>query len=125
VTVFKLQEVTSYHVDERLGGSAGFNVMNKAFFASLPAKARKAIDDNIGYRDSRDWGRILDENSDIARKSVEAMPGHTTATLAPAETERWKQRVAPVIDDWIARTPNGARILAAFREELAKSAAMN
>jgi TRAP-type C4-dicarboxylate transport system substrate-binding protein len=125
VTVFKLQDVTSYHVDERLGGSASFNVMNKTFFASLPAKARKAIEDNAGYRDSRDLGRVLDENSDIARKSVEAMPGHTTATLAPAETERWKQRVTPVIDDWVARTPNGAKILATFREELAKSAATN
>jgi hypothetical protein len=66
--VFKLQDVTSYHVDERLGGSASFNVMNKSSFAGLPAKARKAIEDNAGYRDSRDLDRVLDENSDIAAR---------------------------------------------------------
>ena len=40
--------------------------------------------------------------------------------LVPAEQARWKQRIQPLIDEWVAATPNGAAVLAASREEIAK-----
>jgi hypothetical protein len=39
--------------------------------------------------------------------------------LAPEERAKWKARIAPVIDNWVKNTPDGAHVLAAFRKELA------
>jgi hypothetical protein len=33
---------------------------------------------------------------------------------------RWKQRVQPMLDEWVKTTPDGAHVLAAFRDEIAK-----
>jgi hypothetical protein len=52
------------------------------------------------------------------------MPNHSFARLSPAETDRWKKLVDPVTEGWVARTENGAAILAAYRAEVARSAAM-
>jgi len=38
--------------------------------------------------------------------------------LDPAEEARWKEAVAPVTEDWVKSTPDGAHVLAAFRDEV-------
>ena len=42
-------------------------------------------------------------------------------TASPEERQRWAAKVQPIYDSWIARTPNGAAVLAAFKAELAKN----
>jgi TRAP-type C4-dicarboxylate transport system substrate-binding protein len=125
VFTFKLQEVSSNHLDVQLGSSSGYVFMNKDSFAKLPAKPQKAIDDNSGYKSSREFGQFLDKLGEDARTAVKGMPGHAVASLDAAETARWKERVTPVIEDWVKRTPNGAAVLDAFKAEVAKSMAMN
>jgi hypothetical protein len=44
------------------------------------------------------------------------MPGHTQATLEPAERRRWQALIDGVTDAWIKETPNGAAILAGYRK---------
>ena len=39
---------------------------------------------------------------------------------APEEAKRWKARVAPFVDEWTRTTPDGEKVLAAFRAEIAK-----
>ena len=44
----------------------------------------------------------------------------TIASLAPEEEARWKQRAQAVVDEWTKSTPDGARVLAAYRAEIAE-----
>jgi hypothetical protein len=55
------------------------------------------------------------------RDDVRKLPGQTVTRLDPAEAERWSKLLAPVAEDWVKQTPNGAAIFAAYREELAKN----
>ena len=44
----------------------------------------------------------------------------TIVELTAAQTEAWHQKLRPLEADWVARTPDGAKIIAAYRAELAK-----
>jgi len=55
-----------------------------------------------------------------AEAYVRAMPGHTIAEMEPPEAARLRERIAPVVDEWVKRTPDGAAVLAAYRAEIAK-----
>lgn len=120
---FKLNEVTNYHVKTRLGSSSGYMFLNKETYAKLPAKGRQAIDRNSGYKASQDYGAVLDSIADDAYALVSGQPGHTMARFEAKDEERMYKQVEPVLDEWVKRTPNGAAILAAFKTEVAKSAA--
>jgi hypothetical protein len=54
------------------------------------------------------------------RDRVAKMPGHTVATLDAAEAEAWRRILAPMVDDWVRETPDGAKVLAAYRDEIAR-----
>jgi len=55
---------------------------------------------------------------------VKALPGHTVAPELPAdEAKRWRSILAPITEEWVKQTPDGAKILAAHRAEMAKLAA--
>jgi hypothetical protein len=45
--------------------------------------------------------------------------------LPDAEEARWKSRVAPVAEQWARETPDGERVLQAFRAEVAAFEAKN
>jgi TRAP-type C4-dicarboxylate transport system substrate-binding protein len=122
---FKLNEVTNYHVKTRLGSSSGFMFMNKDAYAKLPDKAKRAIDNNSGYKWSRENGAALDGIADDAYKLVAGQPGHIMATFNPSDEERMYKTVEPVLAEWVKRVPNGEKILATFKAEVAKSQAMN
>jgi TRAP-type C4-dicarboxylate transport system substrate-binding protein len=122
---FKLYEQTRYHVEAPLANDDGFLFMNKDSYAKLTGKAKAAIDKNSGLGLSRDFGDVLDQIAVDQVTSVKAMPGHTVAGLAPKEKARWDKVVAPVIDSWIAETPNGAAIWAAYKAEVQKAKMSN
>jgi TRAP-type C4-dicarboxylate transport system substrate-binding protein len=94
--------------------------MNKDFYARLPAKAKAAVDRTTGEPMVRHMIEVIDRANLGARGMVGAKPGHTIGQLAADEEARWKQRVAPVIEEWVRATPDGAKVLAAFREEVRK-----
>ena len=56
----------------------------------------------------------IDEDESAAHR---ARPGQMLEDLAPDEAARWKERVAPVIDEWVKATPDGAKVLSAYRTE--------
>jgi len=115
---FKLAEVTNHHMVVGLGSGGGFLLMNNDAYQKLPEKARQAIDKNSGYRASRQLGAGLDKIYAGSAEAVRAMPGHSIGPLAAGDRDRFqKEIVQPVIDEWIAKIPNGAAILAAYRKE--------
>lgn len=119
VQTFKLYEVTNYHLNTPVGQQPAFIFMNKASFAKLPASSQATIDKLSGEPFARRYGKAVDANDMSGLASVKAMAGQNVGDLTPAETARWKERLKPVTDDWVKATPDGAKVLAAFREELA------
>jgi TRAP-type C4-dicarboxylate transport system substrate-binding protein len=117
---FKLAEVTTYHIDTRLGTPPAMVFMAKKRYAALSPEARKLIDDNSGEAESRALGKAWDEVEDEARQAAKKDPKHTVITPSPELTAKWQAAVAPVTDAWIKATPGGDKVLAAFRETLAK-----
>jgi len=121
-TQFKLQEVATYHLEDPLGASAGFVFMNKEAYAKLPAPAKAAVDKNSGRPFSALMGRALDATASLQHEEVAKLANHPMVHLEFKETERWAERLKPIADEWVAATPNGAKILAAYLDELAKGA---
>jgi len=120
VEVFKLEEVTHYHLEVAWGLAPGYIAMNKDSYAKLPDAVRRAVDLASYEKFSVTLGDSMDAQNNDVRKRVAAIPGHTVYQLDAAETAVWKTKLAPIIEDWVKETPNGAAILAAFREELTK-----
>jgi len=116
---FKIDEVTKFHLDAPLGSSPGYMLMNKETYAKLPAVAKAAVDKNAGLPFAIKMGNNSDTVEAQVRERVKAKPGHTVAELDPAELVRWKKMVAPLVDEWVKNTPDGAKVLAAYRAELA------
>jgi TRAP-type C4-dicarboxylate transport system substrate-binding protein len=117
---FKLPEIAPYHIEVPLGGELTYTIMNKDSYARLPAKGKKAFDDLIGESYSRQVGEVLDGINTENRAATAALPGQTVSRLAPEEEARWKDRVAPVTEAWAKATPDGARVLATYRAEVAR-----
>lgn len=117
--VFKADEVVKNHLEVPFGVSAGGFFMNKDLFAKLPEIAKAAFDATAGAPLSKTMGKAADEQNADARAKVVAGGGHFNK-LDAAETARWKQRLDPVVQEWLKNTPDGPKVLAAFRSELAK-----
>ena len=117
---FKFDEVTSAHLGEVMSTSPAYVFMNKESFASLPEKARAAIERHSGESFARRVTSVTlrMEQDQLAR--VSALPGHVLNRLDPAELARWKELTAPLTQEWLKTTPDGERVLAAYRAELAK-----
>jgi TRAP-type C4-dicarboxylate transport system substrate-binding protein len=121
VQTFKLYEVTNHHVNVPVGQQPAFIFMNKASFAKLPTSSQKVIDKLSGEPFARRYGKAVDANDDSGQNAVKAMSGQNVSDLSPAEAARWKEQLKPVVDAWVKATPDGARVLASFREEVAKA----
>jgi TRAP-type C4-dicarboxylate transport system substrate-binding protein len=117
---YKLFEVSNYHLAVPIGGEVTYLIMNKDSYARLPAEGRAAVDTNIGDHFARHIGEILDQVDEEESGNIRALPGQTIARLAPEEEARWKARVTTVTENWSKSTPDGAKVLAAYRAEVAK-----
>jgi TRAP-type C4-dicarboxylate transport system substrate-binding protein len=116
---FKLIEVTTYHLDAPLGSASGVVFMSKSKYDSLPEAARKIIDANAGEAASREFGRVWDGAADRARDLIKKTPGQILAEPSAAQVAEMKQKVAPVVDDWLNATPDGRETLDQFNAALA------
>jgi TRAP-type C4-dicarboxylate transport system substrate-binding protein len=119
VPTFHLDEVTNFHLEVPLGFNTGYVFMNKDAYAKLPPKGRAAIDQFSGEAYVLRLIAADDTMEAVGRDATKALPGQTIASLDPAEEARWKEAVAPVTDDWVKATPDGDKVLAAFRAEIA------
>jgi TRAP-type C4-dicarboxylate transport system substrate-binding protein len=117
---YKLFETATYHLQVPIGGEVTYLAMNKESYAKLPAAGRASVDKNIGGAHEAYIGSVLDETDAKESAAIAAMPGQTVTKLAPEEEARWRERVAPVIEGWSKATPDGARVLAAYRTEVRK-----
>jgi TRAP-type C4-dicarboxylate transport system substrate-binding protein len=118
---FKLAEVTNYHIDARLGTSSAMMFMTKATYDALSPEAKKAIDAHSGEMESRAFGAWWDGERKAGRENTVARGDkRTIIDLTPEQTASWQQKLAPLVDNWVKNTPDGATVLTAYRAELAK-----
>jgi TRAP-type C4-dicarboxylate transport system substrate-binding protein len=114
VATFKIDDVAKHHVDVALGADSALVFMSRKRWESLPAQAKAAIDQHSYLRFSEILGRAADAEWARSRGTLKDV-----SSLAPAEEARWKKLVAPVAEQWTGETPNGAKVLEAFRAEIA------
>jgi TRAP-type transport system periplasmic protein len=118
---FKLAEVTSYHVDTRLGTSAAMMFMTKAVWDSLSPEAQKVLDKHSGEAESRAFGAWWDGERKTGKDATIARGDkRTIVELTPQQTAAWQKKLEPLNDNWVKTAPDGAKVLAAFKAELAK-----
>jgi TRAP-type transport system periplasmic protein len=123
---FKLQDVTFYHLETKLGGATGMVFMAKKKYDALPAAVRKILDDNSGEAESRVYGKFWDDVDNEGRDMVKALGDkHKIIQQSPETAAQWRKEVEPVIGEWVKSTPDGEKVLAAFREQSAKVKAGN
>ena len=115
---FKLGEVTSYHIEAKLGGAPAMVFMARKSFEALPAAARKILEDNSGEGASRLFGEYWMKLDDEVRQQYRAMPSHTIADLSPAQLQAWRAKLEPIYTQWEKDTPGGETVLAQYRSLL-------
>ena len=118
VPTFHLNEVTNFHLEVPLGFNTGYVFMNKDAYAKLPPAGKAAIDKLSGEAYVERLIAADDTMEAIGRDATKAAPGQTIAQLDPAEEARWKELALPVTEDWVKATPDGEKVLAAFRAEV-------
>jgi TRAP-type C4-dicarboxylate transport system substrate-binding protein len=120
VPTFKIEEVSKYHLDVFYTVNPAFVFMNKDAYAKLSGKAKAAVDKYSGETYSARLGKVGDRMDADGREKTRAHVGHNFTTIDTAELERWKKLFAPVTDEWVKTTPDGDKVLAAYRAEIAK-----
>jgi TRAP-type C4-dicarboxylate transport system substrate-binding protein len=99
--------------------NTGFVFMNKDAYAKLAPPAKQAVDSLSGEVFVARLIKAGDEIESAAREATKAQKGQTVAALSPDEEKRWQAKLQPITDTWIKETPDGAKVLAAFRQEIA------
>lgn len=117
---FKIYEVTKHHLEANLGVSTAYVFMSKASYDKLPPAAKKAIDENSGLGFSRALGNNTSAHGRASAKKVGALPGQTIKALSAAQQANWDKILQPITVKWVKTTPNGAHILAAYKDAIKK-----
>jgi TRAP-type transport system periplasmic protein len=117
---FKLGEVTSHHVEVPLGTTTTMLFMTRSRYNALSPAARKVVDDNSGEAISREFGAHQDRLWKDQRELALREGKRTLVPLTPGQDAEWRQKVAPVIEDWAQSRPNGQKILETYRATLAE-----
>jgi TRAP-type C4-dicarboxylate transport system substrate-binding protein len=114
VATFKIHEVARQHLDVALGSDSAMVFISRKKWDSLPPQAKAAIDKHSYLPFSHILGKAADGEWARSRAMLQS-----TITLSAAEEAQWRKLVAPVAEQWTRDTPNGAKVLEAFRAEIA------
>ncbi len=116
---FKLFEVTRHHYEIPLGSGTAMVFMSNKAYDGLTTKARRVVDANSGAKFSHRMGKFWDGSAKFARAKISKMPGHVITTASQEVAAAWKEKMKPVVTQWVKEAPDGERVLAAFRAEIA------
>ena len=112
---FKVHEVTKHHLDAALGSDSAMLFMNRAKYESLPQKAKDAIARHSFLKLSQTFGQKTNDQWAKSRGVVK----DTVYTLPADQEAEWRKRLAPIAAEWSQGVPDGAKVLEAFRAEVA------
>lgn len=115
---FKVNEVSSQHLDLPLGAVAVGIVMRQDRFDALPPEARSALEGASGEALARKLGQAFDRQEKEVRARVSASGKNTVTTPSEAEVVEWRKVIDPVNESWRMAKPRNQRIHAAFADHL-------
>jgi TRAP-type C4-dicarboxylate transport system substrate-binding protein len=98
---FRLEGLLKNHLDARVYTSCFHVVMNEAKYASLPADAKKAIDDTTGPAMVNKFGEWWGKWDQAGLEAVKAK-GNTIVAVSNETREKWRVQLKPVIDQELA-----------------------
>jgi TRAP-type C4-dicarboxylate transport system substrate-binding protein len=117
IAPFKLNEVTSFHIDAALTSGTGFVFMMRKTYDALPVAAKAVIDENSGEGFTRTFGAFWDDQIAQGRKLTEnATPAHTIVDLSSGQTAKWQDAVDRAVAARAKEIPGGETVLAKYRE---------
>ncbi|HUT49791.1 MAG TPA: TRAP transporter substrate-binding protein [Alphaproteobacteria bacterium] len=101
---FRLAKLVKHHLEfsDGLYTSAFFVIMNKKRWNGLSAKNKAVLDKLGGLSASRLFGKRWD-TADIAGKALAIKAGNKIRKISPAELARWRGKVQPLYDEWVAK----------------------
>ncbi len=105
----RLNELTKYHTYTGLYTNVFLMAMNKQKYDSLPADLKAVIDKNSGDNFIAEVGKAWDDAEVPGLEQAKEL-GHEITRLSPEEKARWRKTTQPVVDAWIASTPNGQKL---------------
>lgn len=95
-----------------------FIVMNLDKWNALPADIKKIFDEvSDKYTDVH--GKVWDSTDQEGRKYTQSL-GNKIISLSDEESARWRKAAEPVINDYIANTPDGDKHVKKIRELMKK-----
>lgn len=118
---YKLQEVTNYHIEVPAGQSPSMFFMAKKKFDALPEKARKALIDNGGEKQSRELGTFFDSQGDGVRQALVKSDKHTIVKPSADQEKVWRSKVSGLLTSWANGVPDGAKLIETYRSLYAET----
>jgi TRAP-type C4-dicarboxylate transport system substrate-binding protein len=117
---FKVNEVTSYHLDMPMGGVAVMIAMRRDKFEALPPQARAAIEKASGEALARRLGGMFDEIEKAYEDRIAKSGKNTVVVPTAAEIQAWQQAIEPVNDAWRKAKPRHEQLYQQLVAELKK-----
>jgi TRAP-type C4-dicarboxylate transport system substrate-binding protein len=116
---FKLFEPLQYYLDEDIGVSAYFFLMNWDSYNNLPADLQAVIDENSGAACLEYCGQYWNDVEATCKASIEADKGEIYK-LSDAEHAKLQAVADDTIQQWIAGAENGQQIYDKINELIAQ-----
>lgn len=117
---FKVDQVSSHHLNVPLGAVAVGVVMRKDKYDALPAEAKAAFEQFSGEALSRKIGAALDEQHEEVLARVSKSRRNTVTTPDADTLQAWKSAVQPVVDGWRKLSPEHEQLYTSFTTEVGK-----
>lgn len=117
---FRIADVAHYHYMGLLGAVPIGVIMKKERWDSLPGAAKAAFDKYSGETLSRRNGKINETVQKEYEEKTRKNPDHHFVDLDAAAEKEWDAALAPVTTAWVKKHPNGQKILATLKKDVAE-----
>lgn len=101
IGAFKLQEVTSYHLDVNAYTVSQYTVMNQRKYDSLPADLKKIVDEMSGQWFTDRWGKLWADTDEEAKKAA-LKRGNTVIPVSDDVRNKWRKDFEPLVESYLA-----------------------
>lgn len=118
VYTWQVLDFVPYHIDVPMGSSTVFLVINKRVYDRLAPEAKAALEKHGGANFLPRWSEGLGGENERLRAQLAENPAHTIVVPTEEDVARWSAAVQPVVDAWIANTPEGERIWEVYTQAI-------
>lgn len=116
---FRLEPLVKSSITDNLGVRSFIIAINKKVYNGLSDKAKAAIAKHGGEKLARDMGKVFDRQSASVIKRAEEKRPKSIFKFSVAEQLKRAQMFDKIKKNWVAKTPDGAKKLAALEKILA------